>query len=411
MNTEYSYNEKNIDGLEYNQQKFTNLIDSLILPDKNSAPKILKKKPPYEDISKLINIAEYIKDHFEHLVIIGMGGAILNPMAILAFRNPKENKIKISFLYTVEADKILSLMANVDLNKTAFLIISKSGETIETIALFITWLQKYKEFNIPNLQQHFYFIVGKNDNTLRKAASELDCIIFDHDESIGGRYATFSNVGLLPALVAGIDIKSFCQGAEQTLNTFFSQGINSPSAKGGKFLAIMYSQKKKISVTMSYMHLLHDFLQWQSQIVAESLGKNNKGITPIPVMGPIDHHSQLQLYLDGPKDKFFTLIYNSPNDIHDIMMHDSNISPNLNSTSLNTLLKATYLAALQSIKLNNLPVRTILFNDFDISSLGSIMMHFIIETIVAGKLMGVNPFNQPAVMQVKEHLLKLLNAN
>ena len=403
------YNYDLIKSVQSNDQEFKKLIDSLTSSNNNSISKILKEAPPHENFNRLFSIAEYIKNTFNHLIIIGMGGAILNPMAITAFcEKQKEDSIKITYQYTIEPNKFQELEKDLDYNKTAFIVISKSGETIETLTLFTLWLEKYKNGNVKNLKDHFYFITGKNNNTLRKTAKELNCVIFNHDD-INGRYSTFSNVGLLPAIIAGINVKDFCDGARSTLHTFLSDGIHSSAAIGGKFLANMHSQKKSISVIVSYIYKMQSLLQWQAQILAESSGKKGKGITPIIAMAPIDHHSQLQLYLDGPKDKFFTLIYDQNLNENDKEMQN-NIDYILNYKSLDCTLKVVYQAAFQILKQYKLPIRTITLEKSSIKSIGSLMMYFMIETIVFSKLINVNPFNQPSVNHMKNLTSNLLES-
>ena len=145
------HNYNSIKSAQSNDQEFKKLIDSLTSSNNNSTSKILKEAPPYENLNRLFSIAEYIKNTFNHVVIIGMGGAILNPMAITAFcEKQKEDSIKITYQYTMEPNKFQELEKDLDYNKTAFIVISKSGETIETLTLFTLWLKKYKNGNVKN---------------------------------------------------------------------------------------------------------------------------------------------------------------------------------------------------------------------------------------------------------------------
>ncbi len=394
-------------SVQINDEEFKKLIDLLIASNSSATSKILKEFNPYKNLDRLLNIAEYIKNTFSDLIIIGMGGAILNPMSITAFCNQK-NHIKITYLYTIDFNEIQELEKELDYDKTAFLVISKSGETIETLTLFTTWLEKYKRSNVKNLKNYFYFITGKNNSTLRKTAKELNCIILEHDD-MNGRYATFSNVSLLPAIIAGIDVKDFCEGARHTLHTFLSNGIHSPVAIGAKFLASMHFNEKNISVMFSHIYKMQSLLQWQAQILAESSGKKGKGITPIIAIAPIDYHSQLQLYLDGPKDKFFTLIYNQDLNKNDRKMQN-NTDHILNYENLDYTSQVVYQTAFQMLKQYKLPIRTIILEKLSIKAIGSLMMYFMIETILFSKLINVNPFNQPSINQMKKLTSNLLQS-
>jgi glucose-6-phosphate isomerase len=243
-------------------------------------------------------------------------------------------------------------------------------------------------------------------NGLRDLLESRGCLLLEHDPGIGGRYTVLSNVGLLPALTLGLDAKAIRAGANEILSPVLAgkSAKEIPAAMGAALSATAAAEGKTIRVLMAYADRLERFTKWWAQLWGESLGKNGKGATPIPSLGPVDQHSQLQLWLDGRTDKLFTVI------TVDIAgkgpRMDAGLSaiagePGLSGKAIGDLVAAQGRATADTLAKNGRPVRTIQLATLDERSLGSLLMHFMLETIIAAHLLGVDPYDQPAVEEGK----------
>ena len=391
----YNYSYKNFD-FPSDLKKIQDALNA-VKNDSHTGMKLIRETPPYEnqkELKTLQEAASHIRDNFEHLVIVGMGGSILNPAAVLEL----ESSMSITCLDTIDPEYVSKLANQLDLSKTCFLFISKSGNTIEVIALLDFWIQKLKKSGI-DCSKNFIFILGENpESKIRKMASEIGSTILKHDSELGGRYSSFTNICTLPLMIQGRDVDDFYNGANEVLKDFKNRGIESEVVKGGMFLADMHNSGKNIVVAMSYAQKLSPFLEWQKQIIGESLGKDGIGITPVSFKGPLDQHSQIQLYLDGPEDKFYTMIHaNNMQHLHTLEGH-----------TLHSIITAEYNATAKALIDNKLPIRTIALEKLDLRSLGALMMHTMVETIIAGYLLGINPFDQSAVEEVKRNIRTFL---
>ena len=230
--------------------------------------------------------------------------------------------------------------------------------------------------------------------------------IIEHKEFIGGRYSVLSEVGMLPAALMGLDITKF-KNFERLLKNkkFVSCLIHN--------VACIYSlnnKSKKNSIFISYNSELYDFCYWYQQLVGESLGKIGKGITPIVSFGPKDHHSVLQLYLDGPKDKFFTF-FNSKKNTR-LYKFSARKIPNtlsfIKNRTLENLVTSQLNATKKVFKSKKIPFRQFTFSKNNEQEFGDIIIFFILETILLARMMKINPFDQPAVEQVKIETKKIL---
>ena len=238
--------------------------------------------------------------NYKKIVIIGMGGSILGSEAIYFFFKKKIKK-KIYFLNNLDEKEITDIKKNIIINKTLFLIISKSGNTLETIAN--TFFLKILKKNAKNI----ILISEKKDNIIYSLSKKLNLFHIEHKEFIGGRYSVLSETGLIPAFLMGLNIKNFRKKIKSHL-----KGKNKQNLKKNVLYMSKLIQEKKYHnlIFLNYVPEFEKFLFWCQQLIAESLGKMKKGLLPIISNAPKDHHSLLQLYLDGPKDKLF-LIFSS----------------------------------------------------------------------------------------------------
>ena len=325
---------------------------------------------------------------FRTIVVIGMGGSILGTKAIYSFLRYKIKK-KLIFLDNLDETYLKQIKKNQNLSRSLFLIISKSGKTYETI------LNMYFLKNL--LKQENTIILSENtDNFLRKVAIKNKFFFANHNKFIGGRYSVLSNVGMLPAYLMNLKIENFKKNFRKLINNkkFLFKSLS--------LIKKFKLKKTKTLVFFNYIPELNDFLFWVQQLFAESLGKNGKGFIPVISNAPKDHHSLLQLYLDGPKDKVF-YVFSSEKKISiktkstffDKEMHY------LNKKKYSTIINSQKNAFITALKLKKIPFREIKIKKFDEETLGKLFSSFIIETIFLGKIMKINPFDQPAVEQVK----------
>jgi glucose-6-phosphate isomerase len=253
-------------------------------------------------------------------------------------------------------------------------------------------------------------------NGLRELLGKYRVPMLDHDTGIGGRYSALTNVGLLPAAMLGLDIAAAREGAGLALAPVLAKkpAAQVPAAVGAALsVALSESKGKSISVLMAYCDRLQRFTHWYVQLWAESLGKGGKGTTPLAALGPVDQHSQLQLFIGGPRDKLFTLV----------MVDGAGIGPRIDGELANLagepgftgktvgdLVMAEGRATGETLAKNGCPVRTIHVSKLDEESLGELMMHFMLETIIAAHLLGVDAFDQPAVEEGKVLAKKYLTS-
>lgn len=333
-------------------------------------------------------------ENFEDILILGTGGSSLGGKTLYALATQKTPRLH--FMDNIDPHTFERLFETINPKKTGVLAISKSGSTIETLFQLLVCLQRFEEVN---LKDHFMVVTEPTPNPLRKIAEEQQWTCLDHPTNVGGRYSCFSVVGLLPIILAGLNPYSFREGAQAVLDHHLKDDC--PPALEGAAMAVYLENHhhKTLSVMLPYADQLDSFSLWYRQLWAESLGKKGKGTTPIHSMGTVDQHSQLQLYLDGPKDKFFTLIApkwkGQGEEIH------SSLIPELKGKTMGDLFDAELRATYETLVRNGCPTRLITLDRIDESSLGAVMMHFMIETILTSYLIAVNAFDQPAVEEGK----------
>jgi glucose-6-phosphate isomerase len=249
--------------------------------------------------------------------------------------------------------------------------------------------------------------VAGRRNGLRDLLGKHGVAMLDHDPGVGGRYSVLTNVGLLPAAIAGLDIAAVRRGAAAALAPALAGAgpAEVPAAVGAALgVALNAHGAKPMSVLMAYADRLQRFTHWYVQLWAESLGKDGKGTTPLAVLGPVDQHSQLQLFIGGPRDKLFTVVTaalagRGPR--IDPALAGTAGEPGFGGKTIGDLVAAQGRATAETLAKNGCPVRTIRLDRVDEESMGELLMHFMMETIIAAHLIGVDPFDQPAVEEGK----------
>ena len=364
----------------------TNKILHFLLKENNQVINSLRKN--YKDSfnkKKLIHFQKKLDYR-----IIGMGGSTLGSQAIYDFLKKKIKK-NFSFVDNLNVGNSKKIKKNYN-----NLIISKSGNTIETI-VNANILIKKKDKNL--------FITEKKESYLSLLAKKLKAEIVDHNNYIGGRYSVLSEVGMLPAELMGLNYKKFRQLNNLVKNKFFIKALVSNVEATIYFL----KSKKFNSVIINYDEQSTNLFNWYQQLVAESLGKKKNGILPIISVMPKDNHSMMQLYLDGFKNNFFTFFYSNENNSAKIN-NDSVLLEQkyLKNKDINQIIFAQKKATEVVFKKKNIPFRSFEIKKRDEKTLGELFCFFILETILIGKAIKINPYDQPAVELIKKETKKIL---
>ena len=360
----------------------------LILSDKeNQVINSLKLSYKYSYSNKFLN---KFKNKFSSIRLIGMGGSILGTKAIYSFLNSQIKK-KIFFF-----DNLLPLLKKEKKSNFLNIIISKSGNTLETIS---------NTNNIVKKSQRNIFITENSNNYLRNLANQLKAEIVDHNNFIGGRYSVLSEVGMLPCSLIGLKSNKFKQFNSLIKKKGFIDSLVSNVAN----ILYFIKKKKNNSIILNYDENSDDLFRWYQQLVGESLGKKQKGIFPFISTMPKDNHSLMQLYLDGPQKNFFTFFGVSEKKSNKI----------INSTILETfsfiknkkfsqILDSQRIATQKVFNNMNIPFRSFEIKKRNEETLGELFTFFILETILLGKCLKINPYDQPAVELIKKSTKKTL---
>lgn len=359
-----------------------------------------------DDLEGIEHMAAHINAHFETLVVIGMGGSSGGGKTLIALaENPfaaAKSNARIHFIDNIDPHTFDQLRNSLDLKSTLFLIVSKSGGTAEVLAQLLVLLEDVKnKLGADAVSRHFIAVTEPGDHTLGRIASAHNIKRLEHDPGIGGRFAALTVVGLLPAKVAGLDIRAIRKGALRVIEHSFTQAMPEP-ARGAALSYALMERGKTISVMMPYCDRLNVFSIWYQQIWAESLGKKGKGTTPLRSLGAFDQHSQLQLYLDGPRDKFLTLIFLAQADQGAAIPEPGDASlAYLRKHTVGDVMDAEQRATAETLTRGRCPVRLFTLPRLDEEMMGALMMHFILETILMAELLSIDAFDQPAVEESK----------
>jgi glucose-6-phosphate isomerase len=363
-----------------------------------------------QDLAPAAELAEYLSKNATEVLLLGIGGSSLGAqtLAQLAFWGteayaPRGGRPRLRIVEGIDSAVFRTMLNMLDLRTTRFLVVSKSGTTTETLMQLLVAIEALEEAGGGKyLRHHFAGIGEEGENPLRAILSDMGAPIIAHDPNLAGRFSAFSSVGLVPALIAGLDARAIRAGAREMLEAAFADGA---SVIEGAALSVA---ARDAGLTQSVMWVYRDRLarlpKWWRQLWAESLGKNGQGTTPIDALGPVDQHSQLQLYLDGPNDKLFTLI-GAP------AVSDAKASaawaqkhglPLLAGRGMSEVVAAEIRATAETLTKAGRAVRRIsLTAPLEERNLGALMFHFILETLIAARLWNVDPFGQPAVEEGK----------
>ena len=387
---------------KYIKQKFLKNFNTVF---KNTINEVNNTNKTLNTLNKKFKFNYNIKElnkfkKFKIIALIGMGGSILGAEAINNFLEKKIRK-KIYFFNNLDERKLMKFKKKESLDKVLFLIISKSGNTIETISN--TFLLNIIKKNAKNI----ILISERKNNLLFSLSKKFNLFYIEHKSYIGGRYSIFSEVGMIPAYLMGLNTIRL---RSQTLK--FLKGKDKTFLKDSviKLASIINSKKINNLVLLCYSPELEKFLFWCQQLIAESLGKKGKGFFPIISKAPKDHHSLLQLYLDGPPDKLF-YIFSYETNLKDKINIKKYIKMNnfLDQKTLSEVKSAQKNALIKAFIKNNIQFREFKIKRINEEALSELFSYFILETIIIGKMIKVNPFDQPAVEQIKVFTRNLLS--
>ena len=369
-----------------------NKILRSIIKDKNIVEKYPLLKTMDKNYKYTFKKRNFYFNPFSEFNILGMGGSILGSEAIYNFLKHKINK-KFNFYNTLKLQNIPKTH-----KKNINIVISKSGNTLETISNFNLLLKSQK-------RNKNIILCENNKNFLRSLGKKLKADIFEHKNFIGGRYSVLSEVGMLPAEFMGLNEKKFKRFNYLINNKNF---INSLIENVTSIFNYIKNGKTNL-VILNYDQKSDSLFQWYQQLLAESLGKNKKGIFPIVSSMPKDNHSLMQLFLDGPKNNFYTIFSAREKKLEKL---DKNYLFNnytiLKNKSINKILESQKIATENIFKKEKIPFRSFEIINRNEESLGELFSFFILETILLGHLLKVNPFDQPKVELIKNETRKIL---
>ena len=371
------------------------------------------------DLETIRDTARQLADRASDIVILGTGGSSLGgqTLAQLAgFAVPGVGSLRppprLHFIDNLDAHTYAELLTRLPHATTRFVAISKSGGTAETLMQTIAALSALKDAGLQTRIPDLFLGISEpaksgKKNGLRDLLGKFRVPMLDHDPGVGGRYSALTNVGLLPAAMLGLDVGAIREGAGLALAPVLSKkpAAQVPAALGAALsIALAESKGKSISVLLAYCDRLQRLTHWYVQLWAESLGKEGKGTTPLAALGPVDQHSQLQLFIAGPRDKLFTIVTvgaTGQGPRIDGELAKLAGEPGFSGKTIGDLVAAEGRATAETLVKNGCPVRTIHIDRLEEESLGELMMHFMLETIIAAHLLGIDAFDQPAVEEGK----------
>lgn len=343
---------------------------------------------------------------WRQILILGIGGSalpsqtLIRALAKINLGVRSEASPEFYFLDNLDAGKAARIFEKLDWKNTLAIVITKSGETLETLANFFVVKQKLGK----NWRRQVVAITDSEKGFLREFATREKLTTFEIPREIGGRFSIFSNAGLLPATLAGADLRKLLEGVTSVK---FEQAF-----EFARIHAAEFRRGKNISTFCAYSNALASLAKWWEQLLAESIGKNSKvGITPAIAIGAAAQHSLLQLWMDGPDDKFFifTRVKNSAADFK--IPNPSNEFKFLRGKSMQQILRAEFEATVKSLAKKKHALSAFEISRIDEFEIGKLLQFWMLEIYFLGKILKVNPFNQPGVERGKILARKLLSRN
>ncbi|GGD42783.1 putative glucose-6-phosphate isomerase [Malaciobacter pacificus] len=354
---------------------------------------------PYQDTTEIKEFAKTVKQ--KDIVVVGIGGSSLGTYAIHQFLLERENSKKLHFLESTDPVDLHWRLKKIDLDHALFIIISKSGSTVETISIL-----KYLH-SITTIDNTNTVCVTENDSKLNAFAKANDMKTFEIAKNVGGRFSVFSPVGLLPLAIMGLDIDKILEGCKKVSESFFDKSEYYDTIMEKARFIVENKNRFNINVVFSYSSLLDGFNKWYVQLWGESLGKVNingtkQGLTPIGIIGPVDQHSFLQLVMEGKRDKTITFIkiddFKDDMTIPDITIPHLEELDYLNNIKFKDLINMQADSTIEAIKnLKDIPYDIITIKQQNEYNIGKLMFTYELLTSIVGSFVQINTYDQPGV--------------
>ncbi len=331
-------------------------------------------------VGKLVKFAAEKREDYDTVVVLGVGGSALGARLLADYFDNE----KLLVLDTLDPYAVEKVLKSVNMVRTLWVVVSKSGGTLETMTL--------RDLLSPGIPAKNWIVVSEKDSALWKWSEEKGCAAFEMPTSVGGRFSMLTSVGMLPAAIAGLPIEKIIEGAKKSREKcLMADADRNPAWQMA--VAIQESKKKQI-VHWAYCSALKTFGAWWIQLVAESLGKKGKGFTPIAAVGPTDQHSLLQLVTEGPDDFF------------NVFVADRSV----NRSPLGKMMNVEQKATAQSLAELKRPSYTIEFNGRDAKTLGELIVLWEMVVAFLGEMNNINAFDQPGVERGKVITKELLES-
>lgn len=357
----------------------------------------------------------------KHFVQVGIGGSSLGPEMLVSALG--DGKCHFEFINNIDPEKIHEQLSLIDLKKTIFYFVSKSGGTAETMASFaiISSLLQSHGIDESDFKNYYVFATDPVKSQLLELGKELEIDCLEVPSNVGGRFSVLTPVGFLPALFAGVDVDALLQGANDFKKVLLNEDLDENILiKSAAFLMEQKSKGHVQTVFMPYSSKLRDLSFWFVQLWAESLGKKlslggqtvHQGLTPIPAYGATDQHSQVQLFMEGPRDKVMLMLQvkKFSNDYSLKNSFKAESLKKLSSHSLSSLMEAEFLGTLMALKEQQRPYIHLEIPENNELTLGAMIIFFESLTVIMGSALEVDPFDQPGVELGKVYAFSHLNS-
>lgn len=382
-----------------------------------SEPGFLRILKTDEYLDEVEALKDWVKD-FVTLVVVGIGGSALGNLALHASLKPmnwnllseeeREGNLRVFVVDNVDPHFVGSVIEQIDLDRTLFNVISKSGTTAEAMANYLV-VRGLLEKRGLDISEHLIFTTDPEKGVLRQIAKEEGIRTLTIPQDVGGRFSVLTPVGLFSAMAEGIDIRKLYEGARNGVKRYSESSADTNPVLVNALLHYSYLKAgKSISVMMPYSNQLYLLADWYRQLWAESLGKKydldgnvvNTGQTPVKALGAVDQHSQIQLYNEGPKDKIVTFLKleKFPGDLQIPELHSEiEALSYLGGKSLSELLNSEQEGTAMALTENGVPNLTLRFDELSESSVGEFIIYYELLTAVMGAMLNINPYDQPGV--------------
>jgi glucose-6-phosphate isomerase len=360
-------------------------------------------------VEELESLYQDIDRRFNTIAIIGIGGSSLGIKAIERLLRPSTpNAKKLIYLENSDPISIMHEMKQIDKFRTLFVVISKSGGTVETLSIFKRLLVSF-ELTLENSDQ--IYVVSDEDSILSHFADENHLRRFTIPANVGGRFSVLSAVGMVPLTLAGFNTGAILKGAQTFLEQFWSRQEDHMLQKAAFY--VTHRDQYPMNVLFAYSDTFEEFGKWVVQLWGESLGKRNRrgervGLTPISLIGSVDQHSFLQLIMEGPLNKTVTFMHIEHSEEHlmvpELSLHHLEKSDFINGKSFNDLINAQCQATMQSVLQSGVSVDEIAWKQIDEGSVGELILYYELLTSLSGALLEINTYDQPGVEVGKQIL-------